>query len=195
LGYLECGVARIFISHSSLDGESAQRMKTWLDEIRFDKSFLDFDDQTGIAPGDDWERRLYSELERSYSVRRIIDQHPFQVDDQRRSSRDRADLCHDIARHIRISQRLSEPAADERSCACNKGAGVASIFCARLIFRARLHGSRLQSARKWRSSTRTISLTFFPQSHLLLASFTFESLAKFPPRGSTGLSQEVRRKI
>ncbi|HET9534983.1 MAG TPA: hypothetical protein VFP43_06530, partial [Mesorhizobium sp.] len=61
----ERSVARIFISHASVDGEPAQRMKTWLDGIGFDKSFLDFDDQAGIAPGDDWERRLYSELERS----------------------------------------------------------------------------------------------------------------------------------
>ena len=65
-------MARIFISHSSLDGESAQWMKSWLDNIGFDKAFLDFDDKTGIAPGDDWERRLYSELERSQAVILIL---------------------------------------------------------------------------------------------------------------------------
>src|SRR5262245_57061161 len=47
-------------------------MKAWLDGIGFDKSFLDFDDQAGIAPGDDWERRLYSELERSQAVILIL---------------------------------------------------------------------------------------------------------------------------
>jgi WD40 repeat protein len=70
-------VARIFISHASVDGETAQRMKTWLDGIGFDKSFLDFDDQAGIAPGDDWERRLYSELERSQAVILILTKHWF----------------------------------------------------------------------------------------------------------------------
>ena len=65
-------MARIFISHASVDGEPAQRMKTWLDGIGFDKSFLDFDDQAGIAPGDDWERRLYSEIERSQAVILIL---------------------------------------------------------------------------------------------------------------------------
>ena len=52
-------------------------MKTWLDGIGFDKSFLDFDDQAGIAPGDDWERRLYSELERSQAVILILTKHWF----------------------------------------------------------------------------------------------------------------------
>ncbi|MET0923309.1 MAG: TIR domain-containing protein [Xanthobacteraceae bacterium] len=70
-------MARIFISHASVDGEPAQRMKAWLDGIGFDKSFLDFDDQAGISPGDDWERRLYSELERSQAVILILTKHWF----------------------------------------------------------------------------------------------------------------------
>jgi hypothetical protein len=40
----------------------------------------------------------------------------------------------------------------------------------------------------------TISLTFFPQSHLLLE-HSHSSHCEIPTLGSTGLSQEVRRKI
>ena len=69
-------MARIFISHASVDGETAQRMKTWLDGIGFDKSFLDFDDQAGIAPGDDGSGGD-SELERSQAVILILTKHWF----------------------------------------------------------------------------------------------------------------------
>jgi WD40 repeat protein len=65
-------LARIFISHSRFDDQSAQCMKDWLESIGFDKTYLDFDDKTGTAPGEDWERRLYNELERSQAVILIV---------------------------------------------------------------------------------------------------------------------------
>jgi WD40 repeat protein len=67
-------MARIFISHSSHDDEAAARMKTWLASQGFETTFLDFDKTTGIAPGADWEKTLYRELEQSQAV--IIIQTP-----------------------------------------------------------------------------------------------------------------------
>lgn len=67
-------MARIFISHSSRDDESAARMKAWLASQGFEATFLDFDKATGIAPGADWEKTLYREVEQSQAV--IIIQTP-----------------------------------------------------------------------------------------------------------------------
>jgi WD40 repeat protein len=67
-------MARIFISHSSLDDEAAARMKAWLASQGFETTFLDFDKTTGIAPGADWEKTLYREVEQAQAV--IIIQTP-----------------------------------------------------------------------------------------------------------------------
>src|ERR1700730_5878709 len=61
-------MARIFISHSSLDNEAATRMKTWLASQGFESAFLDKDKTSGIPPGADWERTLYREVEQSQAV-------------------------------------------------------------------------------------------------------------------------------
>ncbi|HYC66164.1 MAG TPA: TIR domain-containing protein [Reyranellaceae bacterium] len=61
-------MARIFISHSSRDGEPASRLKSWLQAQGFDSVFLDFDKHLGIPPGADWERTLYREIARSHAV-------------------------------------------------------------------------------------------------------------------------------
>jgi tetratricopeptide (TPR) repeat protein len=61
-------VARIFISHSSRDQKQAEELKHWLTSIGFERAFLDFDKHTGIAPGADWERTLYREMERAQAV-------------------------------------------------------------------------------------------------------------------------------
>ncbi len=42
-------MARIFISHSSRDNDAADRMKSWLESQKFDKTFLDKDKTTGIS--------------------------------------------------------------------------------------------------------------------------------------------------
>jgi WD40 repeat protein len=67
-------MARIFISHSSLDSEPAVRMKDWLGSQGFESVFLDKDKATGIPPGADWERTLYRAVEQSQAV--IIIQTP-----------------------------------------------------------------------------------------------------------------------
>ena len=55
-------MARIFISHSSLDQAAAREIMDWLRTLGFDNAFLDIDESTGIRPGDKWEARLYEEL-------------------------------------------------------------------------------------------------------------------------------------
>lgn len=71
-------MARIFISHSSRDKRQAEDLKQWLASSGFDRSFLDFDKHTGIAPGADWERTLYHELERSQAVILVLTKHWFE---------------------------------------------------------------------------------------------------------------------
>ncbi len=61
-------MALIFISHSSRDNETARLLKAWLEEERFEHTFLDFDKETGIGAGESWERRLYREIERCQAV-------------------------------------------------------------------------------------------------------------------------------
>lgn len=67
-------MARVFISHSSLDKEPAARIMNWLKGQGFDTAFLDFDKHAGIPPGADWEKTLYREIEQSEAV--IIIQTP-----------------------------------------------------------------------------------------------------------------------
>ena len=71
-------MARVFISHSSRDGEPATRIKAWLGEQGFETPFLDFDKHAGIAPGADWEKTLYREIEQSEAI--IIVQTPNWLD-------------------------------------------------------------------------------------------------------------------
>ena len=61
-------MARVFLSHSSRDNDSARRMKAWLEEQGFDAPFLDFDKHSGIPPGSDWEKILYREIELSQAL-------------------------------------------------------------------------------------------------------------------------------
>ena len=55
-------MARIFVSHSSLDKAAAREIMDWLRTLGFDNAFLDIDERNGIRPGDKWEARLYEEL-------------------------------------------------------------------------------------------------------------------------------------
>jgi hypothetical protein len=71
-------MARVFISHSSRDNESAARIKAWLSEQGFETPFLDYDKHAGIPPGADWEKTLYREIERSEAI--IIIQTPNWLD-------------------------------------------------------------------------------------------------------------------
>src|SRR5712664_1537237 len=58
----------IFISHSSLDQQIANDVKTALDQFGFERVFLDFDKVTGLDAGENWEKRLYEELSRCHAV-------------------------------------------------------------------------------------------------------------------------------
>src|SRR6476660_763782 len=58
----------IFISHSSIDQQIANDIKTALDRFGFEQVFLDFDKVTGIDAGENWEKRLYEELSRCHAV-------------------------------------------------------------------------------------------------------------------------------
>ncbi|MFT5851855.1 MAG: hypothetical protein ACI87J_001830, partial [Colwellia sp.] len=71
-------MARVFISHSSRDNESAARIKAWLAEQGFETPFLDYDKHAGIPPGADWEKTLYLEIELSEAV--VIIQTPNWLD-------------------------------------------------------------------------------------------------------------------
>jgi WD40 repeat protein len=65
-------VSKIFISHSSRDGEQAARLLTWLRANDFVETFLDFDKHAGLAPGSDWERALYREMAAAEAVILIL---------------------------------------------------------------------------------------------------------------------------
>src|SRR5712675_2241853 len=65
-------MARIFLSHSSKDGQQADRLLAWLRAQGFTDTFLDIDKHGGLTPGDDWERRLYREIAGSEAVILIL---------------------------------------------------------------------------------------------------------------------------
>src|SRR5438309_11952094 len=58
----------IFISHSSRDQQVADDVKSALARLGFERVFLDFDKDTGIGAGEDWEKRLYEELSRCHAI-------------------------------------------------------------------------------------------------------------------------------
>lgn len=56
-------MSTIFISHSSQDNELAAEVKSWLtEELKHPSVFLDYDPETGIPAGRNWERELYRQL-------------------------------------------------------------------------------------------------------------------------------------
>ena len=58
----------IFISHSSKDRQVSGDIKAALDRLGFEQAFLDFDKETGLDIGENWEKRLYEELSRCHAV-------------------------------------------------------------------------------------------------------------------------------
>ena len=62
----------IFISHLSCDDKFANELKAWLADQGYQRVFLDFDKDTGLRAGENWERRLYEELSRSHAVLLIL---------------------------------------------------------------------------------------------------------------------------
>jgi len=69
---------RIFISHSSRDNDAAQALIGWLKDNGFDEVFLDFDRHHGIPPGDEWEKRLYGEIQRASAVTLLLTKNWFE---------------------------------------------------------------------------------------------------------------------
>jgi WD40 repeat protein len=62
-------MARVFISHSSRDNETAADIMAWLTARGFEGIFLDIDKHDGIPPGANWERELYRKID---SVQAVI---------------------------------------------------------------------------------------------------------------------------
>jgi WD40 repeat protein len=58
----------IFISHSSKDRQVSGDIKAALTRLGFEQAFLDFDKETGLDIGENWEKRLYEELTRCHAV-------------------------------------------------------------------------------------------------------------------------------
>jgi WD40 repeat protein len=58
----------IFISHSNLDRDASDKIKGLLEGFGYERIFLDFDKTTGIGAGENWERKLYDEINRCHAV-------------------------------------------------------------------------------------------------------------------------------
>jgi hypothetical protein len=54
-------VPAIFISHSGRDREVSDAIKAALAKIGFEYIFMDFDKESGVGAGENWEKRLYQE--------------------------------------------------------------------------------------------------------------------------------------
>jgi TPR repeat protein len=65
-------LAAIFISHSSRDSEQANSIRAWLAKDGYEQVFLDFDKHSGLRAGEEWERRLYEEIQRSHAVLLVL---------------------------------------------------------------------------------------------------------------------------
>jgi len=65
-------MALIFISHSNLDRSTAAQMRDWLATQGIDSVFLDFHSESGVYPGESWERRLYDEVSRCSAILLIL---------------------------------------------------------------------------------------------------------------------------
>jgi hypothetical protein len=55
-------VSSLFISHSSQDRETVERLHDRLREWGYDSLYLHFDPEDGVAVGREWERELYRQL-------------------------------------------------------------------------------------------------------------------------------------
>src|SRR3954471_7489122 len=62
----------IFLSHSSHDDAAAGALRTWLQEEGHAAVFLDHDAESGIAGGEPWEERLYTELRRCRALIALV---------------------------------------------------------------------------------------------------------------------------
>src|SRR5947209_197976 len=65
-------MARIFLSHSSVDNPDAVGLRDWLESEGWDDVFLDLDPDRGIAAGERWERALNDAAARCEGVLFLI---------------------------------------------------------------------------------------------------------------------------
>ncbi|HEV3121427.1 MAG TPA: toll/interleukin-1 receptor domain-containing protein [Isosphaeraceae bacterium] len=68
-------MATIFLSHSSLDNETARAFSRRLKDRGYESLFLDFDPDCGIKGGREWERELYRNLKSAGAVIVLCSQH------------------------------------------------------------------------------------------------------------------------
>jgi WD40 repeat protein len=68
-------LASIFLSHSSQDNEVAGDLSRRLKEHGYDSLFLDFDPDSGIKAGRDWERELYRNLKLARGIVVLCSEH------------------------------------------------------------------------------------------------------------------------
>jgi WD40 repeat protein len=61
-------MAAIFISYNHKDERIAGKIKDWLSELRFERTYFACDLETGNKPGEQWEQRLYQELSRCHAI-------------------------------------------------------------------------------------------------------------------------------
>jgi WD40 repeat protein len=61
-------VAAIFISHSSHDNAVAGEIMAWLKGEGYERVFLDFDKDSGLDAGKEWEQELYEKIRRCQAI-------------------------------------------------------------------------------------------------------------------------------
>src|SRR5579862_6271610 len=62
----------IFISHSSRDTAISSEITSALKHLAFEEVFLDFDTDTGLGAGVDWEKTLYEKLARCHAILLVL---------------------------------------------------------------------------------------------------------------------------
>ena len=65
-------MARIFLSHSSVDEREAVALNKWLTDNGWDDVFLDIDPQRGLAAGERWQEALRQAADRCEAVIFIV---------------------------------------------------------------------------------------------------------------------------
>src|SRR5215831_9354979 len=65
-------MARIFLSHSSVDEREAVALNKWLTDNGWDDVFLDLDPERGLAAGERWQEALRKAADRCEAVVFIV---------------------------------------------------------------------------------------------------------------------------
>src|SRR5678815_2355138 len=65
-------MARIFLSHSSVDEREAVALNKWLKDNGWDDVFLDIDPQRGLVAGERWQEALRQAVDRCEAVVFIV---------------------------------------------------------------------------------------------------------------------------